>query len=172
MKYPLRPCLRQTANFEACGPGFILTKPIRISIVYGVSVFSTFVYTKGESMPDRVIPVRIPENLFELMEAIRKRRNARSKGDHLTRSAWLREAVREKINHVTRSQKKNVKNTFLCTICKLAKPLVELDAVMHLLGSGKEYRCKGCTYTKPLSTKPPVLDHGQTSPAADSEPGS
>lgn len=112
-------------------------------------------------MADKVIPVRISENMFDLMEVMRNQRNARTKGEKLTRSAWIREAIREKIAHAARSRRKP--NMVTCRMCKLPVSLNDVAYSEQLLREGgpKEYTCKKCDDYAAQKTQPPLLDHGQ-----------
>lgn len=58
------------------------------------------------SKGSKIVPVRLPAQLLELVEIELLTRSTGPKGRHLTISKWVRSAITEKLKHAERSRRK------------------------------------------------------------------
>jgi hypothetical protein len=119
-----------------------------------------FLLQQGETLNTRIVPVRIPLDLFELIQESRKAANARKKGEPLTLSAWVRSACREKINHGLRSKKKGPGPVIVCSSCGALRNKEQIDHFFKPLVGKKQYVCKSCVTGSKNGNQPPLIDHG------------
>lgn len=70
------------------------------------------------SRGSRIVKVRVPENLLAWIEETIAGRNQRTRKEPWTMSDFLREAVAEKLKHMSRSRRRVRKpQSFRCTSC-------------------------------------------------------
>ena len=81
------------------------------------------------SKGSQVVPVRIPMELLDLINAAIESRNDASPQEPMNLSSWIRAAVREKLRHLVRGRSKaktmpaKAEATFVCFACQQEFPI-------------------------------------------------
>lgn len=96
------------------------------------------------SKGSKIVPVRIPDDLLLRMrrEIITKTLSGASKTVAI--GAWIRDAIKQRLDHIKRSKKAKADSLVTCEDCKQRVPYHAIVAQWETLLGVTQYRCKMC----------------------------
>jgi hypothetical protein len=91
-----------------------------------------------------VVKLRLSQELNELIELEVRRYNSFTRKEQTTLSGWVRDAIREKLDHLRRGRSKERIRNFRCAACGMRRRLDEIDHMLKPMWGKKEYYCTSC----------------------------
>lgn len=93
---------------------------------------------------NKIVQLRVSENLLDLMQVEVRRHNAVTRLEQTTLSGWIRDAIHQKIDHLRRGRKGEKVRKYKCVHCGMRRRIDEIDNVMKPMWGKKEYTCVYC----------------------------